>query len=67
MRSVTARWSSTLTMPANDARKKMKICWLFSPGATAGSESCANMPVSDPPSHQSLIDWRYGSATSKAT
>ena len=54
-------------IPAKQARKKMKICWLFSPGATAGSAVCARSPASVPPSHQSLIACQYGLATSKAT
>jgi hypothetical protein len=43
-------------IPAKQARKKMKICWLFRPGATAGSAVCARSLASVPPSHQSLID-----------
>jgi hypothetical protein len=46
---------STLMIPAKHARKKMKICWLFSPGAAAGSAVCARSVASVPPSHQSLI------------
>jgi hypothetical protein len=67
MRSVTAMPIRTLMMPAKHARKKMKICWLLSPGATAGSVVCASEPLSPPPSHQSLTDCQYGSGTSKAT
>jgi hypothetical protein len=57
-------------MPAKQARKKMKICWLFRLApmtSCAGSTSCAKAPLSAPPSHQSLTAVQYGWSISKAT
>ncbi len=48
----------------------MKICWLFSAADIAFSSSdmsCARAPLSEPPSHQSLIAVQYGWSISKAT
>jgi hypothetical protein len=70
IRSVTARPISTLMIPAKQARKKMKICWLLRLADIAFSSSdmsCANAPLSEPPSHQSLIAVQYGWSISNAT